>query len=97
MPIKAYYNAPIADYLKDDAERILGVLTTEHHHALEEQQRWAWLQQISALEEALLGRPNGRIFLERRAKPATRLDLRCDQVVPVQVEELDCYLTLPRE
>ncbi|HEX3470663.1 MAG TPA: DUF2075 domain-containing protein [Silvibacterium sp.] len=64
MPIKAYYNAPVSDFLKDDAERILGVLTTEHHHALEQQQRWAWIQQISILKEALSSRPNGRIFLE---------------------------------
>jgi hypothetical protein len=64
MPIKAYYNAPVSSFSKDDAERILGVLTVEHHHALEEQQRWAWLQQLSILKGALSGGPNGRIFLE---------------------------------
>jgi hypothetical protein len=64
MPIKAYYKAPVSSFLQDAAERILGVLTTEHHHSLEEQQRWAWLQQISILKEALSSRPNGRIFLE---------------------------------
>ncbi len=64
MPIKAYYNAHISHFLKDDAERILGVLTLEHHHALEEQQRWAWLQQISILKKVLSSRSNGRLFLE---------------------------------
>ena len=64
MPIKAYYNSPVARFLLDDAERILGVLTTEHHFALEEQQRWAWLQQISILKEALSSRTGGQIFLE---------------------------------
>jgi len=64
MPIKAYYNASVSNFLQDEAERILGVLTGEHHHALEEQQRWAWLQQVSILKAALVGRPNGRIFLE---------------------------------
>jgi hypothetical protein len=64
MPIKAYYNAPVCQFLNDDAERILGVLTSEHHHALEEQQRWAWLQQISILKTGLSEQPNGRIFLE---------------------------------
>ncbi|MEG9436369.1 DUF2075 domain-containing protein [Edaphobacter sp. HDX4] len=64
MPIKAYYKAPIQNFLSDDAERILGVLTTEHHHALEEQQRWAWVQQISILKAALANRPEGRLFLE---------------------------------
>lgn len=64
MPVKAYYNSPVSSFLIDDAERILGVLTTEHHFALEEQQRWAWLQQISILKKALSSRPSGRIFLE---------------------------------
>ena len=64
MPIRAYYNVPISEFLKDDTERILGVLTSEHHHALEEQQRWAWLQQIAILRSALSEQRNGRIFLE---------------------------------
>lgn len=64
MPIKAYYNAPISTFLADDCERILGILTTEHHHALEEQQRWAWLQQLSVLKKSLSDQPDGRIFLE---------------------------------
>ena len=64
MPIKAYYSAVVSDFLKDDAERILGVLTTEHHHALEEPQRWAWLQQISILQDSLIDQSEGRIFLE---------------------------------
>jgi hypothetical protein len=64
MPIKAYYDATTFEFLKDDTERILGVLTAKHHHSLEEQQRWAWLQQISILKASLAGRPDGRIFLE---------------------------------
>ncbi len=63
MPIKTYYNAAVSSFLDDD-DRILGVLTVEHHHALEEQQRWAWLQQISILKSALANRPNGQLFLE---------------------------------
>src|SRR5579872_5371526 len=64
MPIKSYYDATVFDFLKDDTARILGVLAAEHHHALEEQQRWAWLQEISILKASLASRPNGRIFLE---------------------------------
>jgi Uncharacterized conserved protein (DUF2075) len=64
LPIKAYYNAPVPDFLKDDTDRILGVLTSQHHHALEEQQRWAWIQQISTLKTALSSQLNGWIFLE---------------------------------
>ena len=64
MPIKAYYNALVSRFLQDDADRILGVLTGAHHHALDEQQRWAWLQEISILKTALAARSNGRIFIE---------------------------------
>src|SRR4051794_413808 len=64
MPVKAYYNAKVDHFLKDDTERILGVLTAEHHHALEEQQRWAWLQQLPILKASLTSQPDGRIFLE---------------------------------
>ncbi len=64
MPIRAYYNATASNFLKDDSERILGVLTAGHHHALEEQQRWAWLQQISILKTSLASRPDARVFLE---------------------------------
>src|SRR5258706_4220651 len=64
MPIKAYYNATVSSFLKEDAERILGVLTAEHHHALEEQQRSAWLQQVSILRLALASQLDGKIFLE---------------------------------
>jgi Uncharacterized conserved protein (DUF2075) len=64
MPIKAYYNAAVSSFLKDENERILGALTVQHHHALDEQQRWAWLQQILILKTALASRPSGRVFLE---------------------------------
>jgi hypothetical protein len=64
MTVRAYYNASIPSFLQDDPERVLGVLTAEHHHALEEPQRWAWLQQISILKTALGRRLDGRLFLE---------------------------------
>src|ERR1039457_2448376 len=64
MPIKAYYDATVFNFLKDETERILGVLAAKHHHTLEEQQRWAWLQQISILKASLDSLPGGRLFLE---------------------------------
>jgi hypothetical protein len=64
MPVKAYYNATVSRFLGEDTERILGVLTAEHHHALEEPQRWAWLQQLSMLKSSLANQGDGRIFLE---------------------------------
>jgi hypothetical protein len=64
MPIKAYYAATVSSFLKEDAERVLGVLASEHHHALEEQQRSAWLQQLSILKANLVGQPDARVFIE---------------------------------
>jgi hypothetical protein len=64
MPIKAYYSASVCEFLEDDHERILGVLASQHHHALEEPQRWAWVQQLSILKTALSQRSSGRLFLE---------------------------------
>jgi len=35
MSVKAYYNAEIRNFLNDDDDRILGILTARHHHSLE--------------------------------------------------------------
>jgi hypothetical protein len=64
MPVKAYYNSLVSDFLKEDFQRVLGVLTEEHHHALDEPQRWAWREQFSILKDALAARKDGRLFLE---------------------------------
>ena len=64
MAITAYYHASVADFISQSAEQILGLLTMEHHHALDEQQRWAWLQQISILKSSLPGHLDGRVFFE---------------------------------
>jgi hypothetical protein len=34
MSVKAYYNAEIWNFLNDDDDRILGIMTAEHHHSL---------------------------------------------------------------
>jgi schlafen family protein len=81
MPIKAYYHAPVSQFLKDDRERILGVLASGHHHDLEQQQRSAWLEQISILRTALAPRPNGRVFLEFYIP---RMGKRADAVLVVE-------------
>ncbi|MGA7155709.1 MAG: DUF2075 domain-containing protein [Acidobacteriaceae bacterium] len=64
MPVKAYYGASIHRFIHENDERILGLLALEHHHALEEQQRWAWTQQISILKSSLANHPDGKVFLE---------------------------------
>ena len=64
MPIKAYYHASIQAFIADNSERLLGVLTAGHHHSLEEQQRWAWTQQIPILKAAVASVLDGHVFLE---------------------------------
>jgi hypothetical protein len=81
MPVKAYYNESIPNFLSDDPQRILGILTAEHHHALEEQQRWAWLQQVEILKAALPYESNGRIFLEFYIP---RMGKRADSVLVIK-------------
>jgi hypothetical protein len=64
MSIRAYYDAEIRDFLNDDDDRILGILTAGHHHSLEVQQRWAWLEQLKVLKRSLHNHPAGHLFLE---------------------------------
>jgi hypothetical protein len=64
MPIQAYYNSTVSTFLEDDPDRILGILASEHHHSLEEQQKRAWLDQLSILKANLKGQLHGRIFIE---------------------------------
>jgi len=63
MAVKAYYSASSTEFLADDPDRILGVLTTQHHHALEGQQRFAWIEQLHVLGHALQS-VQGALFLE---------------------------------
>ena len=81
MPVKAYYHAPVSQFLGDDRERILGILASAHHHDLEQQQRSAWLQQISILRTALSAQAKGRIFLEFYIP---RMGKRADAVLVVE-------------
>ncbi len=81
MPVKAYYSASVCEFLEDNHERILGVLASHHHHALEEQQRWAWLQQLSIPRNALSPEIFGRLFLELYIP---RMGKRADAVVVLE-------------
>lgn len=75
--VSAYYAAPIASFLTEDPDRILGVLAKAHGYALEPSQKQAWLLQIGILKSALNG-CTGKIFLEF-AVP--RLGTRVDAVI----------------
>jgi hypothetical protein len=64
LPIEAYYDSLISQFLADDPARILGVLAAGHHHSLDELQRWAWVQQITILRASLSCIQDGRVFFE---------------------------------
>ena len=64
LPVRAYYEAAFAEFLNDDPTSILGMLAQKNEHTLEEGQRWAWLQEVNILKDALSGQGDGRLFLE---------------------------------
>lgn len=53
MGVKAYYQSSIPHFCADDNDRILGVLTSHHHHDLDVQQRFSWAEEIKILKTAL--------------------------------------------
>jgi len=61
---RAYYSNSIQTFLRDDTSYILGELTANHHHALENLQRNAWLNQIKILKNTLSDNINGSVFFE---------------------------------
>lgn len=61
---RLYYNNPIQKFLQGDTSFILGELTKNHNHALEDLQRNAWIKQINILKEVLLNDIDGHIFFE---------------------------------
>jgi hypothetical protein len=88
MPIRAYYSDTIRTFLNESNDRIIGILATEHHHALEQPQRWAWSQQLKILKSALIGHTDGRMFLEfyipRMGKRADAVLIIADRVFVIE-------------
>ncbi len=78
MPVRAYYSEAVSFFLADPDERIFGVLAGQHEHALEEQQRYAWIEQISILKRALLHRSQDRLLFEFQIP---RMGKRADAVL----------------
>ncbi len=74
----AYYESDITAFCHANENEVLGELTAQHHFALENQQRYAWQQQISILKASLIGIATGRIYFEF-AIP--RMGKRADVVV----------------
>ncbi|MCV6825673.1 MULTISPECIES: DUF2075 domain-containing protein [Halocynthiibacter] len=74
----SYYSAPIPQFLGSVDDAILGELTRRHHHALEHEQRGAWLSQIAILKAQLDVNSAGHLFLEFSIP---RMGKRADAVV----------------
>lgn len=61
---RAYYSAPVSEFLSQDRNYILGVMAQNNTHDLEELQRNAWLAQIDILKQELAGLDGGHIAFE---------------------------------
>jgi hypothetical protein len=77
----AYYQAPLAAFLRADPSAILGELAKSHGFALENQQRDAWLYQISVMKRALARLGEGYILFEFSVP---RLGKRSDVVLLIR-------------
>ena len=60
---RSYYSNSISNFLIDDPNHILGILTRNHTHALEELQRNAWLGQIRILKNQIKNF-EGQVYFE---------------------------------
>jgi hypothetical protein len=60
---RAYYSSLIADFLSTSSNEIIGELTRNHSHTLEQTQLNAWLEQINILKPVLINH-SGRIYFE---------------------------------
>lgn len=61
---RAYYSDFVAKFLQQSDDLILGRLTRRHEFALDESQKWAWLEQIQVLRSCLSAYPEGYILFE---------------------------------
>lgn len=64
MTTRAYYSAPLHEFLTDTPERILGELSAHHQHDLDMNQRNAWLAQVDILKDQLRDYGHGHVFFE---------------------------------
>ena len=78
MALRAYYCADFATFLAETDEQILGRLAKRSEHALEHEQRGAWLAEITILKKALRPEGRGMLFLELQIP---RMGKRADAVL----------------
>lgn len=60
----AYYSSPISAFLVEPEDSILGKLSRNHRHDLEQEQKRAWIKQIRLLKSEVKGQPKGTIYFE---------------------------------
>lgn len=76
----AYYEADVVTFCHSSENEVLGQLTAMHSFTLENQQRYAWQQQITILRASLIGLSMGRIYFEFSIP---RMGKRADVVILV--------------
>jgi len=75
---RSYYSNSIKIFLNDDIDKILGQLTRNHSHSLDDLQKNAWIKQIDILKSTFKNTNRGHIFFEF-AIP--RMGKRVDNIV----------------
>ena len=76
---RAWYSAPIAEFLQAAPETVLGYLTANSNFAVVPSQRFAWVAQFKVLQASLMGL-TGSLFLEFNIP---RMGRRIDAVILV--------------
>ncbi|GAB1402150.1 DUF2075 domain-containing protein [Elusimicrobiota bacterium] len=61
---RSYYENSILNFLATSDDQILGMIITEHHYSLEDQQKNAWIEQIKILKNNISDFKKGHIFFE---------------------------------
>ena len=77
MSVNAYDSAPVEKFLRESNHAILGELAANNQHALEDMQKFAWLEQIALLKRAFVEQMEGWLFLEMQIP---RMRKRADAV-----------------
>jgi len=61
---RSYYSNTLANFVKDQDSNILGLLSINHSHSLEDLQKNAWIEQIKILKRNLDFNLEAKIYFE---------------------------------
>lgn len=85
---RSYYSESISDFLNENSDNILGQLTRNHNHSLEDLQRNAWISQINLLKSTLVNINKGYIHFEfaipRMGKRADNIIILDDSIFVIE-------------